>query len=95
VFVTSYNNKSIFRDSDLKLVLFRNIANRGLKSRIALKMSEEKRTKKALPVNEYLFAIIIIQLFIKFPLLGGTKRGHIVCPFLFQVSVIPMNHKKS
>ncbi len=28
-----------------------------------------------LPVNEYLFAIIITQLSIRFPLLGGTKRG--------------------
>jgi hypothetical protein len=29
----------------------------------------------ALPVNEYLNAIIIIQLSIKVPLLGGIKRG--------------------
>ena len=28
-----------------------------------------------LPVNEYLNAKIIIQLSIKLPLLGGTKRG--------------------
>jgi hypothetical protein len=56
----------------------------------------------ALPLNEYLFAEIIIQLFIKLLLLAALFRhqlscsaapngGHSLCAFLFQVRVIRMN----
>jgi hypothetical protein len=57
----------------------------------------------ALQVNEYLNAIIIIQLSIKLPLLAAIFRhqlccsaasngGQPICAFLFQVRVFQKNH---
>jgi hypothetical protein len=44
----------------------------------------------ALPLNEYLFAIIITQLSIRFPLLAGTEWGTACMRIPFQVGDIRM-----